>query len=69
MIERLGTERLLEIVGEIDVAFVVNAFAGRETQQLLDAVDAVVRQAGRARLQINRVIPLFAELANDLREL
>ena len=40
----MGLERLFEVVRQLDVALVVDAFAGLKLEQLLDAVDAVFGQ-------------------------
>ena len=65
----LSLERLFEIVGEFNVALVVNAFVGRNGERLLDAVDAFFRQTDGFRFEIDILIAIFSQNPNDLRKL
>ncbi len=68
-VDGVGGERLFEVMGHFDVTLVVDAFAGRDARQLLDPVDSLLGEGGVAVLDVDLVVPVLAELPDDLGEL
>ena len=69
MEDRFCLERLLEIVCQIDVAVVVDAFPIGDVRQLLDPVNAIFCEGNCLVFQIDLVVAVSAQLSNDLGEL